>query len=67
MIKANTMQKLFGHSQAYNFTLCVPKTTSIHTHTHTHTHTICAQEMYCKVTLPGPQHDNCPSKLDEQS
>jgi hypothetical protein len=39
----------------------------LYTHTHTHTHTICAQEMYCKVTLPGPQHDNCPSELDEQS
>jgi hypothetical protein len=32
------------------------------THTHTHTHTICAQEMYYKVTLHGPQHDNCFSK-----
>jgi hypothetical protein len=30
--------------------------------THTHTHTICAQEMYYKVTLHGPQHDNCFSK-----
>jgi hypothetical protein len=30
---------------------------------HTHTHTNCAQEMYYKVTLPSPQHDNCASKI----
>jgi hypothetical protein len=60
MIKANTMQKLLGHSQASSFTLRVLKDDF---YTHTHTHTICAQEMYCKVTLPGPQHDNCPSKF----
>ncbi len=30
---------------------------------YTHTHTICAQEMYYKVTLLGPQHDKSPSKF----
>lgn len=61
MIKANTMQKLLGHSQAYNFILCVVKTTS--THTHTHTQNLCSRNVQYKVTLPSPQHDNCPSKF----
>jgi len=49
MIKANTMQKLLGHSQAYSFTLYVLKTTSRHTHTHTHT-----QFVLKKCTIKWP-------------
>jgi hypothetical protein len=48
MIKANTMQKLLGHSQAYSFTLRVLKD-DFYTHTHTHTQFVLKK---CTVKWP---------------